>query len=230
MTITVATWNIQNFRKNDPVYRQKLDYLSCTIQSLGSDVVALQEVLDAAPLYDLAAELYFQYFIADPDCRGNRVAFLTCNPPTQHQQIVQWQLPANTIIQRFDSDCNIEIFDKSPCPAYQVTVSHGNHGIDIITAHLKSKLLTFSGNFSTSDETLQAQTAVFALKLRVAEATTLREHVSDLLDNCCRVVVFGDFNEGPEAATTQILYGSPSSQPKGLDDADRAICAFEKKR
>ena len=42
MAITIATWNIQNFSRSDDVYDQKLDYLANTIQSFGSDVVALQ--------------------------------------------------------------------------------------------------------------------------------------------------------------------------------------------
>jgi endonuclease/exonuclease/phosphatase family metal-dependent hydrolase len=228
MALTITTWNIQNFSRSDQVYGPKLEYLVNTIKSIGSDFVALQEILDADALQDLAAELNFQHFIADPDGRGNRVAFLTRNPPVKHQQIDQWQLPENTIIRRFNSDGNIEILNQFPRPAYQITISHDNHEIDIITAHFKSKLLTFSGKFSTSNETLRAQTAFFALDLRAAEATTLREHVTGLLDNGRSVVVLGDFNDGPEAATTQILYGPPGSQPKGPDDADRASCAFQK--
>jgi hypothetical protein len=42
-------------------------------------------------------------------------------------------------------------------------VTESGRQIDIITAHLKSKLLTFGGNFSTNDETLRARTAYFAL-------------------------------------------------------------------
>ncbi len=53
--------------------------------------------------------------------------------------------------------------------------------VDVITAHLKSKLLTFGGNFSTTDETLRAQTAYFALKRGSAEATSLREHATALM-------------------------------------------------
>ena len=33
------------------------------------------------------------------------------------------------------------------------------------------------------------------------------------------MILLGDFNDGPEAATTQILYGAPGSQPRGPEDA-----------
>ena len=84
------------------------------------------------------------------------------------------------------------------------------------------------GNFSTTNETFRAQTAYFALELRAAEATTLRERVTGLLTAGRDVVLLGDLNDGPEAATTQILYGPPGSQPRGPDDATRAAGAFQR--
>ena len=227
MAITITTWNIQNFRQDDDVYAQKLDFLADTLHSLGSDVVALQEVLDLKALQDLSNRLGFHHFAASPDGRGNRVAFLTRNAPIQQQEIDQWQLPPDTVIRRFDSNGDIETLNSFPRSAFQITVAYNGGEIDIINAHLKSKLLTFSGHFSTSNETLRAQTAFFALELRVAEATTLREQITGLLAADRNVVVLGDFNDGPEAATTQILYGPPGSQPKGPEDATRSNCAFQ---
>ena len=92
---------------------------------------------------------------------------------------------------------------------------HGGAPVDIITTHLKSKLLTFGGNFSTSNETLRAHTAFFALERRAAEANGLRNHVNGLLTTNRHVIVLGDLNDGPEAATTEILYGPPGGQPRG---------------
>jgi len=42
------------------------------------------------------------------------------------------------------------------------------------------------------------------------------------------VVVLGDLNDGPEAATTQILYGPPGSQPRGPEDAAEQSGAFQR--
>ena len=84
------------------------------------------------------------------------------------------------------------------------------------------------GTFSTTNESLRAGTAYFALQLRAAEATTLREHATPALAAGRDLVVLGDFNDGPEAATTQILYGPPGSQPRGPNDATHPTGAFQR--
>ena len=229
MSITITTWNVQNFRQSDPVFADKLDFLVGTLQALGSDVVALQEILDLNALQDIANRLGFHHFAAMPDSRGNRVAFLTRDalalPPLQ---IDQWQLAQGVEVRDFNVNETVEVLSQLPRPAFQITVTHNGGEIDVITAHLKSKLLTFGGNFSTTNETLRAQTAYFALERRAAEATSLREHVTRLLSAGREVIVLGDMNDGPEAATTQILYGPPGSQPLGPDDATHASGAFQR--
>lgn len=215
--------------QGNEVFADKLDLLISTLQALGSDVVALQEILDLAALEDLANGLGFQHFAAPPDGRGNRVAFLTRNEPATPPQIIdQWQLPAGEEIRRFNTDGEIVVEAVLPRPAFQITVSHDGGSIDIVNIHMKSKLLTFGGNFSTSDETLRVQTAYFALERRAAEATTLRELATGLLSAGRRTVVLGDFNDVPQAATTEILYGPPGSQPRGPEDATRSVGAFQK--
>ena len=42
------------------------------------------------------------------------------------------------------------------------------------------------------------------------------------------MVLLGDFNDGPEAATTQILYGAPGSQPRGPEDATNVAGGFQR--
>ncbi len=230
MPITITTWNVQNFARSDSLFDDKLDYLAGTLQALNSDVVALQEILDLDALQGLANRLGFHPSAAAPDGRGNRVAFLTRNAPV-HQpppEINQWQLPAGVQPQRFDNAGNVEIIPQFRRPALQVTVNHNGSELDIVTAHLKSKLLTFGGAFSTSNETLRAHTAYFALQLRAAEATSLREHATSRLAAGRQMVVLGDLNDVAEAATTQILYGAPGSQPRGPNDATHAAGAFQR--
>jgi endonuclease/exonuclease/phosphatase family metal-dependent hydrolase len=228
MAVTITTWNVQNFAQSDPVYNAKLEFLVDTLQALGSDVVALQEILDPNALQDLANGLGFHPVTATPDGRGNRVALLTRDAPVQSEQVDQWRLPQGVDVRGFDNHGAIEVLAQFPRPAFRVTVAHNGGQIDIITAHLKSKLLTFGGQFSTSNETLRVQTAYFALERRAAEATSLRQYVTDRLNANRDLVVLGDFNDGPEAATTEILYGPPGSQPRGPDDATHAAGAFQR--
>jgi endonuclease/exonuclease/phosphatase family metal-dependent hydrolase len=229
MSITITTWNVQNFAQSNTVFADKVDFLAATLQALGSDVVALQEILDPDALQELANRLGFQHFAATPDDRGNRVALLTRNAPASPpQQIDQWQLAPGVQVRDFDTHGAVEVLPQLPRPALWITVAHDGGELDIVTAHLKSKLLTFGGNFSTTNETLRARTAYFALERRAAEAASLRGHVTGLLSAGRNVVVLGDMNDGPEAATTQILYGPPGSQPRGPDDAALASGAFQR--
>jgi endonuclease/exonuclease/phosphatase family metal-dependent hydrolase len=229
MPITITTWNVQNLTQSDTVFADKVNFLASTLQALGSDVVALQEVLDLNALQSLALQLGFHHFAALPDGRGNRVAFLTrqalAQPP---QEVVEWQLPTDEEVRGFNSDGDVVVEPKFPRPALQITVSHNGEELDIITVHMKSKLLTFGGNFSTSNETLRAQTAYFALQRRAAEATSLRERATRLLSSGRRLVFLGDLNDVHESATTQILYGPPGSQPRGTEDATRKFGAFQR--
>lgn len=229
MSITITTWNLQNLKRADPVFTDKLNFLVGTLQALGSDIIALQEILDPDALQDLANRLGFRHVAAVPDSRHNRVAFLTRNslqvPPLQ---IDQWQLAPGIEVHDFDNNGAIKVLPEFPRPAFQITVTHNGRQIDIVTTHLKSKLLTFGGSFSTKDETRRARTAYFALERRAAEATSLREHVTGLLAAGRDVIVLGDLNDGSEAATTQILYGPPGSQPRGPDDATNPSGAFQR--
>ena len=102
----------------------------------------------------------------------------------------------------------------------------GQH-IELVTCHLKSKLLTFPGGaFSTRDEGLRARFGAYALFRRAAEAATVRDIATNLLDGQGQqraVIVLGDLNDEPLAATTQILSGPPGSEigTAGYDQPDR---------
>lgn len=230
MPITITTWNVQNFRWSDPVFAEKLDFLSETLLALGSDVIALQEILDTVALQALADRLGFQAWAATPDNRGNRVAILTrIAPSAPPQHIDQWQLAPGAVVHDFDENGTVKVLAQFSRPGLQLTLPYNGGAIDIVTAHLKSKLLTFQGNFSTTNETLRAHTAYFALERRAAEATSLREHITRRLAAGQAMVVLGDLNDGPEAATTQMLYGPPGSQPTGEPGEDmRASGAFQR--
>ena len=67
-------------------------------------------------------------------------------------------------------------------PALQVRVRIQDTDIDLITAHFKSKLLTFPPNrFSPQDEGERARFGAYALYRRAAEAVTVRAAATDLL-------------------------------------------------
>jgi endonuclease/exonuclease/phosphatase family metal-dependent hydrolase len=220
MTFTVTTWNVENFSPDAPNYDAKRAYLAETISDLGSDVVAVQEVLDATALEALAADLGFVAVAGEPDSRDNRVGFLLRAAPLAPARTIKtWRLHEGALVQELDADMHVQTVQSMPRPALAVTVQAGARQITLINVHLKSKLLTFpNGAFSTTNETLRAGVAYFAIQRRAAESKTIREEVTDLLQAGQEVIVLGDLNDGANAATTEILYGPGGSQPQSPNE------------
>lgn len=112
-------------------------------------------------------------------------------------------------------------------PALKARIRKDGASIALVSVHLKSKLLSFpGGRFSPKDEGERARFAVYALHRRAVEAAVVRAGVDELLDGDgrqARVVVAGDLNDEPEAATTQILVGPGGSEfgTSGYDRADK---------
>jgi endonuclease/exonuclease/phosphatase family metal-dependent hydrolase len=227
--VVVATWNVENFSSKADNFDEKLQYLKKALEGINPDVVALQEVLDEDAGQALADALGLEFRSGEPDGRGIRVAYLTRAAPSNVEVLSEWRLPAGVIVQELDAQGKIATSIKPNRPGLKITVRHDGKDIDFINVHLKSKLLTFPGGaFSTKDESLRARVAYFALQRRAAEATTIREHVTDLLKGGRNVVVLGDLNDVPQAATTEILYGPDGSQARGTADAANPNSGFNR--
>ncbi|MGY1694607.1 endonuclease/exonuclease/phosphatase family protein [Geodermatophilus sp. SYSU D00814] len=230
----IGTWNLENlFPPGTPggpttgqAYQAKLAALAETIAALDPDVLAVQEVGDPSALDDLAKAVggYPHTATADPDGRGIRVGFLSKLPLLDVQQNAAFPPPLRPI-QVDDTPAATGAMSR-PALVAAVTTPGGTR-IDLITCHLKSKLLTFpGGSFTTGDEDLRARVAAYALFRRAAEAATVRATATTLLGEKGRqraVIVLGDLNDTLEAATTQLLSGPPGSEigTPGYDQPDR---------
>ena len=168
---TVATWNLENLYrpggvygpKTDALYRSKLQQLAATITTIGPDVFAVQEVGQPEALADLVALLAGRWYTTlstHPDVRGIRVGLLTRRKPTSHTDIVE--LAAGLApVQSDDTGAATTQMGRG---ALRVTVKVGTVAVEVVTAHLKSKLLTFpGGRFSPSDENQRARFAAYAI-------------------------------------------------------------------
>jgi hypothetical protein len=201
----IGTWNLQNlFRPggesgspgDEDAYTAKLDALAHTISRLDPDVLAIQEVGDPAALQDLVARLTGNWHtaLADPDGRGIRVGVLSRRVLTEVEQVRA--LPGLLGPVQVDDDGTT--ITELGRPALRVRV-HGEVAVDVISVHLKSKLLTFpGGRFNPRDEDERARYAVYALHRRAAEAAGIRSYVTALLDGHGQqrpVGVAGDLND-----------------------------------
>lgn len=230
----IGTWNLENlFRpgggsgapSGEEECEKKLDGLAATIADLAPDVLAVQEVGDPDALADLVGRLAGQWHtaLADPDRRGIRVGFISRLTLSETSQVADFPAELGGV-QVDDDGKRIEQMGR---PALRARVTAGSTVIDVVSAHLKSKLLTFpGGRFSPRNEGERARYAVYALHRRAGEAAAVRAAVDSLLqgDGTRRaVVVAGDLNDEPQAATTQILLGPGGSEigTPGYDRPDK---------
>jgi len=236
MPLTVATWNVENFALPEGgtsvAFGRKLTRIAATLAALDADVIALQEILDdqvagriASALNQLAGTNAYTAVNGLPDRRHNRVAFVARLPviATETEHLHEWQLPDGAPVMRLERTGGAIVTVPEPTlprPPIRVRVSLADGtSVDVINVHLKSKLVEYpGGGFSTDDESLRTTATGLTLKRRMAEAITVRARVDRLLAQGHRVVVLGDFNAAPDAATTQRLCGS-----HGHSDAQRLL-------
>jgi endonuclease/exonuclease/phosphatase family metal-dependent hydrolase len=229
-TFKVMTWNVENLFRPAPGaiqtdqqrFQQKLDLLARVINQFAPDVVALQEVGGEEPFHDLQQALGGTYphqaISAFPDHRGIRVAFLSQHAIDEQMDLVDFPPgPALDIHDLTGTGDSVPIIRMSR-GALRIRLTKDGLTVDLMTAHLKSKLLSFprpgGSSFTPHDETERAQVAGIALTRRMAEAVTLRIQTNGLLkgNNRTPLLVMGDFNDVPEAQTSLILTGPPGSE------------------
>jgi endonuclease/exonuclease/phosphatase family metal-dependent hydrolase len=153
--LAVATWNLENLFRPEPTapaaertaYQAKLDLLGGVVRRLALDVVAVQEVGGQEELDDLAAAAGPDYahraVSAFPDGRGIRVGFLSRLPIEEQEDVVDFPpLPAFAL-SAADAAGQAVPVTRLGRGALRVRVRVGGTPVELLTAHLKSKLLTF---------------------------------------------------------------------------------------
>jgi endonuclease/exonuclease/phosphatase family metal-dependent hydrolase len=218
----ITTWNLENLYRpggsygprSQDVYDRKLTYLTDRINAIAPDIIAVQEVGDPAALEDLAARLADTWEIAlstHPDPRGIRVGFLSRTPLTIVGEVTVLPAP---LLPVQAGDAATDRNGSMGRGALHVRTTAAGAGLDLVTVHLKSKLLSYpNGRFNPRDEDERARYGAYALYRRTMEAATVRIYANDVLKaGAENLVVLGDMNDSPLAATTQILYGPDGSQ------------------
>jgi endonuclease/exonuclease/phosphatase family metal-dependent hydrolase len=228
----VMTWNIENlFRsgteggpKTDAEYQKKLQSLAMAILMLAPDVLALQEIGSPEALNDLIALLENNYpniqLSTHPDPRGIRVGFLSKPSIIAHEEIVDFPQAGLPTVPGIDSQGQLIDVTGLGRGALRILVEvTPGFTVNLITTHLKSKLLSFpsptgGSRFSPKDENERARVAGIALLKRTAEAVALRVKANELLEgnDAQALILLGDINDVVNAATTQILNGPGGSE------------------
>jgi len=186
--ITVGTWNLENlFRPgsgaapgSDAAYDAKTDGAE-VITELAPDVLAVQEVGEPEALADLMDRLDGAWHteLAAPDGRGIRVGVPARLVLDGAEQVVTFPDKLDPV-QVDDDGTTMSAMGR---PALRVRIKTEDTTLDVISCHLKSKLLSFPDGFSPRDEDQRARYAVYALHRRAAEAAAIRAYATALLAN-----------------------------------------------
>lgn len=228
-SLRVMTWNIENlFRPEasaataaDP-YERKLRLIGDTVDALAPDIIAFQEIGSEDAFDDLGDALGSAFvhrrLSRAPDGRGIRVGIIGRYPIIDDEDIVDFPDGPALRIETLNGDGDRVPMTRMGRGALRVRVAFGGSSVDVMTAHLKSKLLSFpsrhGGRFQPRDEWERTQVAGIALMQRSAESVTLRLRANQLLvgNGATPLIVLGDFNDVPHSATAQIINGPPGSE------------------
>jgi alkylated DNA nucleotide flippase Atl1/endonuclease/exonuclease/phosphatase family metal-dependent hydrolase len=231
--LRVMTWNVENFLpvghedgpKTEAEFAEKVASLARLIDGQQPDVLTLQEVGDVETLAQLQEGLGHKMphaqVSAHPDRRGIRCAILSVHDlgdPLDVHGLPDRIRP----VQVGDPDEGGEVptSDHMGRGAIQASFEVGGRQVTVLTAHFKSKLLTYPGKrFQPRDEDERARFGGYALGLREAEAVTVRCHMDAVLagEGRERAVIFaGDLNDEISAGSTLLVNGPPGSE---LDSA-----------
>jgi endonuclease/exonuclease/phosphatase family metal-dependent hydrolase len=221
ISFSVMTWNVENlFRPDHPsgfgprdqqTYERKLSNLARTIQAVAPDVIALQEIGDEDAFGDLRRALSGRYPYGRlsrlPDMRGIRVAFLSRLPLLQARDIGEMPPEGLVNVPSGDSGSPIRSMGRGILKA-TVVLAPGLL-VNVVNVHLKSKLITYpNGRRFPLDENERVRYIGYALLRRAAEAAAVRVLMNELMTgNNEPAVLMGDFNDSPEAVTTQMMLG-----------------------
>jgi endonuclease/exonuclease/phosphatase family metal-dependent hydrolase len=240
-TLSVMTWNVENFfrptdgssQEDQDRYQSKLSLIADVIDQLDPDILALQEIGGEEPLHDLQQALGKSFphiaISAFPDRRGIRVVFLSQHTIAERAHIADFPPGPALDILGLDSNSEPIPINRMGRGALRIRITKNGLTVDLITAHLKSKLLTFprpgGSSFTPRDEEERPQVAGIALMRRTAEAVTLRIRANALLgiENRIPLIMLGDFNDVPEAQTSLILNGPTGNDigTRGFDMPDQ---------
>ncbi len=166
-----------------------------------------------------------------PDIRGIRVGFISKIEIREKEDIRNFMEAGLASVPGVDQEGNLSQASQFGRGAVRIMVdAPWGAPVHLMTAHLKSKLLTYPKpggevRYSPRDENEHARTAGIALLKRTAEAVTLRVKANELLEGNIgtALILLGDLNDVPDAATTQILNGPSGSEigTQGFNIADK---------
>lgn len=190
-------------------YIAKTQWLAALLDRIAADFVLVQEIFHEQALRDVVSQSSggpHAYGLAVPladDRNGKPRLGLIWRAP--------WQPHIETLAD-FPPGCAVAVPERGNYTHYSrplllARVPWGAHGatLTLLNVHLKSRRPEFVAGESVDDQGAEARGQVRSLMMRAAEAAALRRLVIELTPAGAMLLLAGDFNDEPNAVTTQLV-------------------------
>jgi endonuclease/exonuclease/phosphatase family metal-dependent hydrolase len=190
-------------------YIAKTQWLAALIDRIAADFVFVQEIFHEKALRDVVNQ-----------CAGGPHAYGMAVPLADDQNArprlgliwrAFWQPRIETVAD-FPSDCAVVVPEcgsyarfSRPLLLARVPWGPGGSTLALLNVHLKSRRPEFVAGEVVTDQVVEARAQLRSLVMRAAEAAALRRLVLDLTPPGAMLLLGGDFNDEPNAVTTQLV-------------------------
>jgi endonuclease/exonuclease/phosphatase family metal-dependent hydrolase len=188
-------------------YLAKTQWLAAMLDRLAADFVFVQEIFHEAALRDAVNQS-----ASGPHAHG-LAAPLADDRNTRPRVGLIWRAgwqPAIESMATFPPGCAVNVPERGDYAAFSrppllARVPWANATLMLLNVHLKSRRPEYVDRENADDPATNARAQMRSLMMRAAEAAALRRIVIDLTPPGALLVVAGDFNDEPNAVTTQII-------------------------
>jgi endonuclease/exonuclease/phosphatase family metal-dependent hydrolase len=216
---------IEPYRPDE--YLAKTQWLAALIDRTAADFVFVQEIFHEKALRDVVNQ-----------SAGGPHAHALAVPLADDQNVkprlgliwrTPWQPRLETLAD-FPAGCAITVpecgdYARFSRPLLLARVPWGPDGstLTLLNVHLKSRRPEFVAGEALGDQVVDARAQMRSLVMRAAEAAALRRLVIDLTPPGAMLLLAGDFNDEPNAVTTQLV---ADTSWKADDNAPRKHALF----
>jgi len=195
-------------------YEAKANWTAQQLDQLDADVIGFQEIFSQEALRDVLSRTH-KYREAihagfDPDPQADRLTpnvALVSRLPLAGEPVVYANFPEDV-----SNDVNGPEARFARAPLHARVVLPGEHVIDVIVVHLKSRRPDYRSGDDGDDPLHYAMASLRSLVWRGTEAVALRVLLSKMMRETRRpCIVLGDFNDTADAVTTTIVLGNGAS-------------------
>jgi hypothetical protein len=188
-------------------YLAKTQWLAAMFDRLAADFVLVQEIFHESALRDAVSQSG-----SGPQAHGQAAPLADDQNGKPRVGLIWragWQ-PRIETITAFPPGCAVDVPERGPYAAFSrppmiARAPWAGSTLTLLNVHLKSRRPEYVAGETPDDPAVEARAQLRSLVMRAAEAAALRQIVIGLTPPGALLLVAGDFNDEPNAVTTQIV-------------------------